>query len=59
MYLGTVQCGHDPAPAAVPDYTGPFPFTGRMERAVISIPVTSARGGEPDVEDSYEALLGD
>lgn len=57
MFMGTVQCGYDPAPAAVPDYTGPFAFTGRLHRVTISIPERS--GPASLSEKNYEALLGD
>ena len=59
MFMGAVQCGYDPAPAAVPDYAGPFRFTGGLHRVTISIPRPAAAGGSRMPDRSYEALLGD
>lgn len=54
FFMGTAQCGRDQEHAVTTDYAGPFPFTGRLARAVVEI---HPRGQRRDVDALERHLL--
>lgn len=54
FFMGTAQCGRDQPHAVSTAYTGPFPYTGRISRAVVEIHPRAQHG---DVEALARHLM--
>lgn len=37
FFMGTAQCGRDQSHPVVPDYDGPFPYSGSIVRAIVEV----------------------